>query len=506
MTYNLTLETDAYHQTMGYMVEDPMAMESYVFYARRGGPQVVVDLSQTLQRLLAAIPDLSQVEQAEAFWWSQGIPFAASVWRDFCASEHLPISVRGVRDGEVVRPGDPVAIITAPAIIAGVIETILIGEQMASMQLATRFIKVASALDWDTSRVFEVGYRAVDGSDEHLRKLAVLKRIGLKATSNGLAACQLGMSAVGTMGHRFTQRFTGEQADYDAFNAALDKMLAYRKQNGIRHPVPLSFLLDTRASLTHGLPAALLVIKQRIKEIEGRVNISLRLDSGDLRHQFRVLAKSLLKLQKQTQYLPGIIVESGLTAEDVKEFENMAKSLGFPREKVFYGLGGFLVAGIDRDAIAAVYKISRFSLGQEQFDTMKFSDELASGKESYPGDIELWEGRINVNGKLKLVREIALRTESQQQLRKGFRPLFVELAINGKWCDSANVGSDEDLQARAKQRWTEVTQNYICSDPAFYAGDDDRHRPYFSAGLQSLVKQLREQQLSVGQQRRVSCV
>lgn len=500
MFNNLALETDAYHQTMGYMLDDPLAMESYVFYARRGGPQLIVDLRASLQRLLNSIPSPAQIKEAEAFWRSQSIPFASHAWYQLSAMKNPPISVRGVRDGEVVRPGDPIAVITAPALLAGVIEPLLIGEQMTSMQLATRFIKVACALNWDSKRVFEVGYRAVDGSEDHLRKLARLKRIGLKATSNGLAASQLGLSALGTMGHRFTQRFSGEQADFEAFNAALDKMLAFQAENSINQPVPLSFLLDTRATLSGGLPAALRVIKQRINEIKGRLSISLRLDSGNLRYQFRMLAKALLKLEKQTQYLPGIIVESGLSAQDIQSFESLAQNLGFPREKVFYGLGGFLVGGIERDAIAAVYKINSYERANERVATMKFSDEIASAKESYPGDIELWEGKFNG----KLVRELALAEESSAQLGKGFYSLFVDLLIDGEWQDSTHL-SDEDLQVRAKQRWIEVTQNYVGSDASFYAADDKRQRPYYSAGLQRLVDQLREQQLPVGQQESVLC-
>jgi len=487
-----TLSTDAYHHTMGYWLSDPMAEETHVLYARRGGPQVVIDLVRSLAGIIAAVPTPDAVHDASRFWAGQGIPFPSAAWLSLTERRHLPISVRGVRDGEVVRPGDPIAVVRAPAFLAGVLEPLLIGEQMAAVQLATRMTKLACAVQWKTERLFEVGYRAVDGYDEHIRKLMRLKRAGLKATSHGLAARQWGLKAVGTMGHRFTQRFTGAQCDLDAFHYAVDRMLAFIHQQGITDPIPLSLLLDTRSTLEHGLPAALQLIRTRMQDIQGRIDISVRLDSGDLHKQFAIIAESFLGTFQGGSLMPGIVLESGLNARDVADFEQLADSIGFNRNKLYYGLGGYLVSGIQRDTISLVYKLTAFQSDGRMNASMKFGDETNAGKESYPGDIELWEGKKDG----RIVRELALRQETPRQLRKSYRPLFVDLVINGRLQKGALL-SDAQVQTRVRQRWQEVTQSYIGDDRDFYAVDDpDRRRPYFTPCLQALVDRLRLQQFS----------
>jgi len=495
----LTMATDAYHQTMGYLLPDPLAPETHVLYARRGGPQVVADLGQTLSRLVEAVPSVNDVEAAADFWAAQRIPFARSAWEKISRLEKLPITVVGVRDGEVVRPGDPIAIIKAPALLAGVIEPILIGEQMASMQLATRFTKVAAAVNWQTQRIFEVGLRAVDGYEEHQRKLRILKRVGLKATSHGSAAQQLGLKAVGTMGHRFTQRFQGECADQLAFNQAIDRLLRFRAEQGIEDDIPLSFLLDTRSTLSRGFPAAMRVMQARLSDIKGKLAISVRLDSGDLDTQFKVIAQTFKQQFAESGFMPGIIVESGLSAQDVRRFEQLAQNIGFDQNKVLYGLGGYLVSGISRDDVSLVYKISAYQEDGCMQPTMKFGDEAAAGKESYPGNIVLWEGEKS----RRLIREIALREEDIKQRNKGFRSLFAELVVDGVVQADAML-SDEGVQSRVRERWATVTQNYVGEQRDFYADDDvKRHRPYYSKKINALVNQLRQQQ--IGNKEGVSC-
>lgn len=495
MTYNLTIETDAYHMTMGgRLITNPMEIETHVLYARSGGPQVIGDLSETLRRITQSVPTVSQVAESEKFWRTQQIPFASDVWYKFTQSSALPFSVRGVRDGEVVMPGDPIAVITGPAALAGAIEPLIIGEQMASMQLATRFIKTATAVKGATNRIFEVGLRAVDGSDEHIKKLSRIKRMGLKATSSGKSAKALKLKTIGTMGHRYTQRFTGSDADYKAFTNAIEQMVAYRKEIRSEVRLPLSFLIDTRSTLDQGLPAAIKAINDNWQLICENLFISVRLDSGDLRAQFRIIANTFLKEFGVRDYMPGIIVESGLTATDVADFEAIADEVGFDRNLVFYGLGGYLVGGIDRDWVSLVYKITSFG-GSDISDvrdlapTMKFGDEPQSGKESYPGNFSLWESDTRE-------RVLALEMERQQMDGTGWNDLFTDLVVNGRMTP-ASFQTDEQASARAMQRWQEVTNSYLMEEKLFTDSDNEIiRRPQYSPGVTQLVGKLRQVQFA----------
>ena len=242
--YNLPLQTDAYHMTMGYLIENPLEIETHVLYARRGGPQVIANLSHLLRDICFSIPTRENVLAASISWREKGIPFAEHAWLKLAQLPQLPLNVRGVKDGQVVLPGDPIALFTGPAILVAALEPLVLSEMMTSMQVATRFTKVMSAVKGDTSRIVEVGMRAASNPADHASKLKVLKRLGLEYTSNGEAAARLGLKAIGTMGHRFTQRFSGERADQEAFDIAITRMLAFRTEHHIDNEVPISLLLD----------------------------------------------------------------------------------------------------------------------------------------------------------------------------------------------------------------------------------------------------------------------
>jgi nicotinic acid phosphoribosyltransferase len=486
---------------MGFLLPDPLEIESYVLYARCGGPQVVPDLSRILLGIVQAKPSREQVTAAAHFWRSQEIPFPEQAWCQIAQEKTLPLEVRGVQDGEVVYPGDPIAVFTGPAALVACLEPILEGELMTSMQVATRFVKCASALHWDTARIFEVGLRTASNPTDHLEKIRTLRRVGLRFTSHGAAARELSLRAVGTMGHRYTQRFLGEQADYQAFAAALRRMLVFRKEAGIQHPLSLSFLLDTRDTLGKGLPAGLQVLREHASDlISGSLQIHLRLDSGDLLRQLGLTVQELLALEREVPQLqPGVILESGLTAEDIARFEALAGTLGFPRRRISYGLGGYLIGGLHRDTIALVYKLASYGGSlrgavSRRTPVMKFADAPRGGKESYPGDLDLWERERR--GQVR--RILALTEERATMQGRGFEPVFAEL-VRGGVVQEAAIRSDAEVQSRVRKRWTQLTGGYI-GEARTYQRPDGREvrRPLYSPGLHSLVEKLRRQQLGKG--------
>ncbi len=495
--YDITLQTDAYHMTMGYLITSPLEFETHVLYARSGGPQVVPNLAEILQRILASAPTRQQVTHAAAYWHSQGIPFPEQAWFSFAAAERMPITVRGVLDGEVVLPGDPIAVFTGPAALVAALEPILIGELMTSIQVATRLVKVGAALAWDLGRVFEVGLRAASSYEDHLAKLRVLRRMGLRLTSNGAAAAALGLKPVGTMGHRYTQRFQGSDADYQAFDQAVSRMVKFRKDQGIPDKLSLSFLLDTRATLTQGLPAALRVIQHRGAEIAANLHVGVRLDSGALQAQLRVVIRAFASALADSPVQPHIILESGLKARDIAACEAIATELGFDRTRLVYGVGGYLVSGIDRDAISLVFKITGFGGDsarntRDHIPTMKFADEADGGKESYPGQLELWE-HMTVAGPTRL---LALSEESAWMEAHDYQRLLHPLVENGVLWGGA-LRRDAVVQAYACQRWTQLTGDYLADGRDWHpdGASQPRRRPQYSAGMTKLVAQLRARQL-----------
>ena len=217
---NILMTTDGYHLTMGYLIgQDAMQPETHILYARSGGATVIPDLSEYIKTYMNMMPTKEDVIEARDFWVEQGVPFSTEAFNTLVEMTNMPISIRGVQDGEVVKPGDPIAVFTAPAVFAALIEPYIIGALMKSAQIATRFTKTAKATNWDYKRIFEVGLRAAPSIQDHIESVSILSKVGLMMSSHGEAAKQAGIKAGGSMGHRYTQRFT---TDYDAYIKAVD--------------------------------------------------------------------------------------------------------------------------------------------------------------------------------------------------------------------------------------------------------------------------------------------
>lgn len=472
---NILTMTDGYHMTMGYLIGDAgMEMETHILYARCGGPQVVPDLAEIVAEYLQWRPTEEDILEAEEYWTSQGVPVAVEFWWQIAAMSKLPITVRGVRDGEVVRPGEPMAVIRAPAVLAAVPEPVFIGQAMKAVQLATRFTKISKAVGWDRRRVFEVGMRAANSVTDHNESIAVLEKVGLGMSSSGVAAQQAGIAAGGSMGHRYTQRFAN---DYEAFMQAVDRMLMFKQERGNQGKVKLSLLLDTRSTLQSGLPAAIRVIEERFADIVRDIDLSVRLDSGDLVAQLLVIMRTFKERFEPRGWLPAIIVESGLTPEQIARFEQVAAEQGYPRDKMVYGVGGYLVGGLSRDFVSMVYKVSSV----EGRPTMKFGDEEDAGKMSYPGEITLVE-RGRGQG---VDRRIALLSEMESLGAAGWTDTFIDIARDGVMV--APAVTKEERVARIEERWDSVGRSYLGDEkyPRAFA-----RRPGLSAGVKALAREL----------------
>ncbi len=475
---NILMGTDGYHMTMGYLIGDgAMEQETHILYARTGGPLVVPNLSEVIAEYLSQGLTQADVDEADAFWTDRGVPFAVDALGQIAAMPSLPISVRGVRDGEVVMPGEPIAVVSAPAVLAAVPESYLIASMGKSVQVATRYTKVAKALGWERERMFEVGMRAAGSVADHNDTVRLLAELGLGMTSSGIAARAASITAGGSMGHRYTQRYSD---DYSAFADALDRVLAYKRERGIKGKVKLSFLLDTRDTLRAGLPAAIRVMKERFAEIVEHVELSVRLDSGDLAAQLVVVIRAFQSEFGGSGWLPGIILESGLTPEDLDIFERIAAAEGHPRNRLGYGIGEYVAGGTLRSFTGMVYKLSSVA-GRPK---MKFADEEGGAKESYPGNVTLVEREVA--GEIE--RMIALVEERGALAKAGWSDRFIDIARDGVLV--APQVSRRERNERIKARWESVARGYIGNErrPAQFQA-----KPKMSAGVSGAIRRLRQQ-------------
>lgn len=225
----------------------------------------------------------------------------------------------------------------------------------------------------DPGRIFEVGLRAATCLEQHRIALQACQAAGVGATSHVGLARELGLRAVGTMGHEHVQRHGSDAA---AFRAMRD-----------RHPGPTSFLLDTYSTLHSGLPTAF----DLIAEDDSRGD-KVRFDSGDKETQF-LIATTMAKARGLT---PRFVLQDGFTADMTRRMEELRAFTAIPADHVHYGYGGHIVKAPDddltRDRVGAVWKLTRSG----PTPTMKFGDEAGAGKASIPGQPELvrdYDGR-----------------------------------------------------------------------------------------------------------------
>ncbi len=215
----------------------------------------------------------------------------------------------------------------------------------------------------DPTRLFEVGLRAASCLEQHALALEGCKQAGMTRTSSVLAAMQLGLVPVGTMGHEHIQRYGSDDVAFRAMSE--------------RRPQRSSYLLDTFDTMASGLPAALALIAER----KGAGD-SIRYDSGDKEAQYAFACQR----SRELGIMPVQILEDGFDAVQTRRFEDLRAKEGVPATHQVYGYGGYLVAGtsgtpLTRDRVAAVYKLSQTG----KRPTMKFANEAGSGKQSVPG-------------------------------------------------------------------------------------------------------------------------
>ena len=208
-------------------------------------------------------------------------------------------------------------------------------------------------------RIFEVGLRAACCAQHHDTVLQILKRSGLRSTSNVLGAWKHNLYPVGTTGHEHQQRWGSDLAGFMAIR-------------DMRPEIP-SYLFDTWDP-----ESGIIQVDEAHRQMPDR-QITVRLDSGDQRSQLM----NLVEDAERTGGAPPVyILEDGYDVERTRAMEGLRRELGLPASRVWYGYGSYMVEDhviCTRNEVSAAYKLS--CTGGRS--TMKVSG--SGGKQSLPG-------------------------------------------------------------------------------------------------------------------------
>ena len=345
---------DLYELTMAqsYLREGLTGEATFAYFVRSPVPHRRFLVFAGLDPLLGALEafrfggeDLGHLETVGLFdreflGYLEGVRFTGEVW--------------AVEEGEVVFPGEPLLLVTAPRIEAQLVETLLLNLLNYATLVASKAARIVLAAGEEAVLV-DFSARRDHGAAAALHAARSSFLAGFHATSNVEAGKRYGIPLAGTMAHAYVMSFPDELSAFRAFARA--------------HPQPV-LLVDTYDPL-QGTRNAVQVARE-LRE-EGRELFGVRLDSGDLASLSRE-ARALL----DGAGFPGvrIFVSGDLDEDRIREFRARGGAAWG------YGVGTRLGVSWDLPALGGVYKL----VEDEKGPRMKTSP----GKVSLPGRPQVW--------------------------------------------------------------------------------------------------------------------
>ncbi|TAF09632.1 MAG: nicotinate phosphoribosyltransferase [Nostocales cyanobacterium] len=350
-----SLLTDLYQLTMaacytGEGIEQKRA--SFELFARRlpegFGYLIAMGLAQALAYLakfsfnsaqIAALQGTGIFTYAPERFWSllAGGAFSGDVW--------------AVPEGTVVFNNEPLLRIEAPLWQAQLVETYLLNTLNYQTLIATKAARLRD-IAGEKATLLEFGTRRAFSPQASLWAARAALAGGLDATSNVLAALQLGQKPSGTMAHALVMALSAlEGSEEQAFTAFHQYFPG----------APL--LIDTYDTVAAAQQLA-------VKVNSGEITLTgVRLDSGDL-----------VSLSKQVRsLLPNVSI---FASGDLDEWEIQRLKIA-GAEIDGYGLGTKLVTG---SPVNGVYKL----VDIDDIPVMK----LSSGKFTYPGRKQIFRAYV----------------------------------------------------------------------------------------------------------------
>ncbi len=377
---NKIIQTDAYNRTMNFLKGERWRKQETFTLSFRRSPNkqyVVVDgIRSALKDILGVQITQAELDFAKAFYADQKAKWGNGYFDEHMRQEvvdnggHIPLHIRAVEDGTVIRPKEPVMTVSWPAELAAVYEPVFLRAFFKSIVATDAHYLEEIIGQW---RVAEFGKRATPNEDFHLDAVeANIVGGGLKITSNDTAALVYPQTlSGGTTAHRYLACYPTED---EAFINAIEKA----DKIGL-----LVDLVDSYKGIDK-----IVALKKKYRAT-GKV-IGMRLDSWDLADQAVYALKKLQEHDMLDPILDKIVVADISTVDDVRRVEDAVIAAGFdPKEFIQYGLGWLLVArNKTRDALSAAYKLTE----TEDGPTGKLSNDV--DKEPTPGtpNIEIRDG------------------------------------------------------------------------------------------------------------------
>lgn len=239
-------------------------------------------------------------------------------------------TVKAVREGEIVFPGEPILTVRAPLFEAQIVETALLNFINHETLIATKAAKIVKEAKGDP--VMEFGLRRAQGADAGVFGARAALIAGCASTSNVYAGKMFALPVSGTMAHSWVMNFPTEREAFEAYASSF--------------PDDCVLLVDTYDVLSSGVPNAIETFRS-LRE-KGHTPKGIRIDSGDLAY----LSKEARKLLDKAGFEEVKICASG----DLDEYT--IRSLKEQGAKIdSWGVGTKLITSASLPSLGGVYKL-----------------------------------------------------------------------------------------------------------------------------------------------------
>lgn len=285
---------------------------------------------------------------------------------DYLVDMKFTGSIKGLRDGEIAYPNEPVLTVTAPLIQAKILETPILNILNHQMAVATKTSRVTRAAKGIPVSAF--GSRRAHGFDSAVKGAKAAYIAGCDSHSNLVTEYLYGIKSIGTMAHSYIQSFgVGEAAEYEAF----DLFIKYNKVEN--HALLL--LIDTYNTLEMGLKNAIEAFKANGIDDSYEGKYGIRLDSGDLAYLSR---KCREELDKAGFKKAEIALTNSLDEYLIRSLLDQGAEVNL------FGVGDSIAVSKDNPCFGGVYKIVEID-GER---LIKLSNDIV--KISNPGNKDVY--------------------------------------------------------------------------------------------------------------------
>ncbi len=355
------LFTDFYQLTMGQMYfnnkgigDKRVVFEMFIRSLPEGWKYFI---ASGIQDAVNKIADIKFLQEDIAFLRSKEM--FSEEYLEYLSNFKFKGTIRGVLDGMVVFPNEPIVVVSGNIIECQMVETLLLNTINYQTLICTKARRVVESANGKP--VIDFGMRRAQGGSASVIGAKNCYLAGCVATSNVYAGKEYDIPVSGTMAHSYVMSY-GELHEDTAFD---DFAKTFKK----------AILLVDTYDIGKGIIKAIDVAKKYYKT-EHQV-LGIRIDSGNLAH-WATFAKELA----HSYDLGGfkVFVSNDLNEYKIEELEKCGCIDG-------YGVGTEMITAKPVSAISGVYKLV-------EIDGVAVHKE-SEGKKTIGGEKTLFRGIVN---------------------------------------------------------------------------------------------------------------